>query len=73
MREFHNQIVSGIRPRQRGVVLFIGPKGLYQVVDGQENMSGVPHIQNKVDIEQWPDIACRDDKVIGLVSIKKLI
>ena len=29
MREFHNQTVS----RQRGAVLFIGPKGLYQMED----------------------------------------
>lgn len=43
-----------------------------QLVDGQEDISGVPHIPNKVDVEQWSDIACQEDKVIGLVSIKRL-
>lgn len=43
-----------------------------QRADGQENMSSIPHMQNKVDDEQWPDIACQDEKVIGLVPIKRL-
>ena len=43
-----------------------------QRADERENMSGVPHMQNKVDNEQWPDIACQDEKVIGLVPIKRL-
>lgn len=33
MREYHNRAVSGIRPRQRGAVLFTGPRGLYQMED----------------------------------------
>jgi len=33
MREFHNQTVSRIQPGQRGAVLFIGPRGLYQMED----------------------------------------
>lgn len=43
-----------------------------QRAGGQENMSSVPDMQNKVDNEQWPDIACQDEKVIGLVPIKRL-
>lgn len=42
-----------------------------QLVDAQETLSDVPHFQNTIDKEQWSDIACQDEKVIGLDSIKK--
>jgi len=37
----------------------------------QETLPGVPYFQKAVD-EQWPDMDCQDEKVIGLTSIKKL-
>lgn len=41
-----------------------------ELINMKETLSDIPHLQETLD-GQWPDIACQDEKVIGLASIKK--